>query len=141
MMNPAVLSFLPSLNAGLNLTSALLIVLGFILIRQGAWTGHALCMISAMGTSTLFLVSYLTYHYFHGSTPFTGVGWVRPVYFTILISHTLLAVFVLPLALISLYQALKSRFEKHVKIARIAFPIWLYVSVTGVVIYWMLYHQ
>ena len=139
-MNPALLSFLPSLNAGLNLTSALLIVLGFIFIRQGAWTGHALCMMAAMGTSTLFLISYLVYHYFHGSTPFTGEGWTRPVYFTLLISHTILAVFVLPLAFVSLYQALKSHFEKHVKIARIAFPVWLYVSVTGVVIYWMLYH-
>ena len=138
-MNPALLSFLPSLNAGLNATSAFLIILGFILIRQGAWTGHALCMCSALGTSTLFLVSYLTYHFFHGATPFPGHGWVRPVYFTILVSHTILAVTVVPLTILTLTRALRSQFDRHVKIARLTFPIWLYVSVTGVVIYWMLY--
>lgn len=138
-MNDNILSLLPSLNAGLNATSAFLLVLGVIFIRQGAWTGHALCMCSAMVTSTLFLVSYLTYHFFHGSTPFTGTGWIRPVYFGILISHTLLAAAVLPLAWTSLILALRSRFERHVKWARVTFPIWLYVSVTGVVIYWMLY--
>lgn len=133
------LSFLPSFNAGLNVTSALLLILGVIFIRQGAWTGHALCMCAALGTSTLFLISYLTYHFFHGSTPFPEQGLVRPVYFTILITHTILAVAVPPLAGISLFHALKNRFDKHVKIARITFPIWLYVSITGVVIYWMLY--
>ncbi len=138
-MSPQIVSFLPSLNAGLNITSAFLLILGVIFIRQGAWTGHALCMCTALGTSTLFLISYLTYHFLHGSTPFPGQGWIRPVYFTILISHTILAVLVPPLAIVSLYHALKSRFEKHTRIARIAFPIWLYVSVTGVVIYWMLY--
>lgn len=138
-MTQEILSFLPSLNAGLNLASALLILLGFILIRQGAWTGHALCMCAALGTSTLFLVSYLTYHYFHGATPFPGQGWIRPVYFAILISHTVLAVAVVPLVLISLSRAIRSRFDRHVKIARVTFPIWLYVSVTGVVIYWLLY--
>ncbi len=135
------LEALPALNAGLNTTSALLIVLGFIMIKQRAWTGHALCMCFAMVTSTLFLISYLYYHFHHGSTPFPHQGWIRPVYFTILISHTVLAVFVPPLAIASLYQALKSRFEKHVKIAKIAFPVWLYVSITGVVIYWMLYRM
>jgi len=139
-MSPAVLSLLPSLNAGLNAASAFLLILGFIFIRQGAWTGHALCMCSAFGTSTLFLISYLTYHYFHGATPFMGEGWIRPVYFTILISHTILAVAVVPLVLVTLFRALKSRFESHAKIARITFPIWLYVSFTGVFIYWMLYH-
>lgn len=135
------LEALPALNAGLNTTSALLIVLGFVMIKQRAWTGHALCMCFAMVTSTLFLISYLYYHFHHGSTPFPHQGWIRPVYFTILISHTVLAVFVPPLAILSLYWALKSRFEKHVKIAKIAFPVWLYVSVTGVVIYWMLYRM
>lgn len=139
-MNPSFLSFLPSLNAGLNATSALLIILGVILIRQGAWTGHALCMCLALGTSTLFLISYLTYHYFHGATPFPGQGWIRPVYFTILISHTILAVAIVPLVMLTLVRALKSQFERHVKIARLTFPLWLYVSLTGVVIYWMLYH-
>ena len=138
-MNPAVLSLLPSLNAGLNATSAFLLILGVILIRQGAWTGHALCMCAALGTSTLFLISYLVYHYFHGATPFPGQGWIRPVYFTILISHTILALTVTPLAGVTLYPALRSQFERHVKIARLAFPVWLYVSFTGVVIYWMLY--
>lgn len=138
-MNPAILSFLPSLNAGLNAASALLLILGFIFIKQGAWTGHALCMCSALGTSTLFLISYLTYHFFHGATPFPGHGWIRPVYFAILISHTILALATPPLAFTTLYQALRSRFDRHVKIAKITFPIWLYVSFTGVLIYWMLY--
>jgi uncharacterized membrane protein YozB (DUF420 family) len=138
-MNPAVLSLLPSLNAGLNATSVFLILLGFVLIRQGAWTGHALCMCAALGTSALFLVSYLTYHYFHGATPFPGEGWTRPAYFTLLISHTVLAAVVLPMVLVSLYHALRSRFEKHVRIARVTFPVWLYVSFTGVLIYWILY--
>ncbi len=139
-MSPTLLSFLPSLNAGLNATSALLIILGFIFIRQGAWTGHALCMCSALGTSSLFLISYLTYHFFHGATPFPGHGWIRPVYFTILVSHTILAIAIVPLVIVTLVRALQSQFARHVKIARLTFPLWLYVSVTGVVIYWMLYH-
>ena len=134
------LSLFPALNAGLNATSGFLIVLGFVLIKQKAWTGHALCMCLALLVSALFLVSYVYYHFHHGSTPFPHHGWIRPVYFSILISHTVLAVLVLPLALITLTQALKSRFDRHVRIARVTFPIWLYVSVTGVVIYWMLYH-
>lgn len=138
-MNTGFLSLLPSLNAGLNLASALLLILGFIFIKQGAWTGHALCMCSALGTSTLFLISYLTYHYFHGATPFPGEGWIRPVYFTILVSHTILAAAVPPLALVTLTRALRSQFDRHAKIARWTFPVWLYVSVTGVLIYWMLY--
>ncbi len=137
-MNTAML---PALNAGLNATSAFLIILGVVLIKQRAWTGHALCMCLAMLVSTLFLASYLYYHFHHGGTAFPHGGWIRPVYFTILISHTVLAVAVPPLAIASLYQALRSRFDRHVRIARIAFPIWLYVSVTGVVIYWMLYQM
>ena len=140
-MNPEIISHLPSLNAGLNATSALLLILGFIFIRQGAWTGHALCMCAAMATSTLFLISYLTYHAFHGATHFPGHGWVRPVYFSILISHTFLAVVIVPLALLTLYYALSSQFNKHLKWAKFAFPIWIYVSITGVVIYWMLYRM
>ena len=135
------ISSFPALNAGLNATSGFLIVLGFILIKQKAWTGHALCMCLALLVSVLFLVSYVYYHVHHGSTPFPHHGWIRLVYFTILISHTILAVTVLPLASVTLYQALRSRFEKHVRIAKITFPIWLYVSVTGVVIYWMLYRM
>ena len=135
------LSVFPPLNAGLNATSGCLIVLGFFLIKQKAWTGHAICMCLALLVSGLFLISYLYYHYHHGSTPFPHGGWIRTVYFSILISHTVLAVAVLPLALFTLSQALRSRFDRHVKIARITFPIWLYVSVTGVVIYWMLYRM
>ena len=137
-LSPLV-SFLPSLNAGLNAASALLLIIGFIFIRQGAWTGHALCMCSALGTSTLFLISYLTYHAFHGATHFPGLGWIRPFYFTILISHTILAALVPPLAIATLVPALKSRFDKHLRIARVTFPVWLYVSLTGILIYWMLY--
>ena len=96
-------------------------------------------MLTAFGVSTLFLVSYLYYHFHHGSTAFSGTGLFRRFYFTILISHTVLAVLVLPLVLVTLYRALRGQFDKHVRIARIAFPIWLYVSVTGVLVYWMLY--
>ena len=135
------LSIFPPLNAGLNATSGVLIILGFVLIKQKAWTAHAITMVVAMFVSTLFLVSYLFYHYHHGATPFQHQGWIRPVYFSILISHTILAVTVLPLVIITLCHALRSRFERHVRIARITFPIWLYVSVTGVVIYWMLYRM
>ncbi len=135
------LSSFPALNAGLNATSGFLILLGYVLIKQRAWTAHALCMILAMLTSTLFFVSYIYYHLHHGSTAFPHHGWIRPVYFSILISHTILAVTVPPLAITTLYQALRSRFDRHVRIAKITFPIWLYVSITGVVIYWMLYRM
>jgi uncharacterized membrane protein YozB (DUF420 family) len=135
------LSSFPALNAGLNATSGLLIVLGVILIKQKAWTAHAITMLLAMLVSILFLASYLYYHYHHGATPFPHRGWIRTAYFSILISHTVLAVTVPPLAAAALVPALKRRFEQHVKLARITFPIWLYVSVTGVVIYWMLYRM
>ena len=135
------LSSLPALNAGLNLTSAFLILLGFFMIKQKAWTGHALCMIMAMLTSTLFLCSYLYYHAHHGMTRFPYHGWIRPVYFSILISHTILAVMVPPLVITTFAFALRSQFTKHVRIAKITFPIWLYVSLTGVLVYWMLYRM
>lgn len=131
----------PPLHAGLNATSAFLIVLGVILIKQKAWTAHAICMVLALGVSTVFLISYLYYHYHHGATPFLHQGWIRSIYFSVLISHTILAAAVPPLAIVTLYPALRSRFARHVKIARVTFPIWLYVSVTGVVIYWMLYRM
>lgn len=132
-------STLPAVNASLNAVSAILLIFGYLLIRQGAITAHTMCMLGACGTSTLFLVSYLTYHYFHGSTHYQGEGWIRVVYFTILISHSILAVTVVPLAIVTLLRALRGRFKKHVAIARVTFPIWMYVSVTGVVVYWMLY--
>jgi uncharacterized membrane protein YozB (DUF420 family) len=135
------LSTLPAVNAGLNLTSALLLILGYFFIRQRAVTAHTMTMLGACGTSTLFLISYLTYHYYHGSTPFTGQGWIRVVYFTILISHTILAVVIVPLAIVTLVRGLRGRFDKHVRVARITLPLWLYVSVTGVVVYWMLYQM
>ena len=134
------LSDLPTVDAALNATSAVLLTLGFILIRRGKVRAHKACMLSAVGTSTLFLACYLTYHYFHGTTRFTGQGLVRPLYFTILISHTVLAVVIVPLILTTLYRALRGRFELHRRIARWTLPAWLYVSVTGVVVYWMLYH-
>jgi len=130
---------LPTLNAALNGTSAVLLALGYCFIRRKKVDLHKACMVSAFGTSTLFLVSYLIYHYHAGSKPFPGEGWTRPVYFTILISHVILATATVPLAILTLARALRSRFEKHRRIARWALPIWLYVSVTGVVVYLMLY--
>jgi len=134
------LSALPSLNAALNATCALLLVAGYLCIRRRKVLAHKLCMGSAFAVSTLFLISYLTYHYHVGSVRFGGQGWIRAVYFTILISHTSLAVLILPLALVTLSRALAGRFDKHVRIARWTLPLWLYVSVTGVIVYWMLYH-
>ena len=133
------LSLLPSVNASLNTATALLLIFGYFLIRQRAITGHTVCMLLACGTSTLFLVSYLYYHYHHGATRFPGHGPIRLLYFVILISHTILAVVIVPLVLTTLFWAFRSRFEKHKAIARITLPIWIYVSVTGVVVYWMLY--
>ncbi len=134
------ISLLPAVNAALNATSALLLAIGYLFIRRKRITAHKICMASAFGTSTLFLISYLTYHYHVGSVRFTGQGVVRVVYFTILLSHTTLAVAIVPLAVITLYRALRGRFDRHVRIARWTLPIWLYVSVTGVIVYLMLYH-
>lgn len=132
-------SHLPTLNAALNSLSAALLVIGFLYIRSKNRQAHKICMLAALASSTLFLVSYLAYHYQVGSVPFKGQGWVRPVYFTILLSHTILAAVVVPLALITLSRGLRQRFDAHRRIARWTFPVWLYVSVTGVVVYWMLY--
>jgi len=131
---------LPTLNAALNGTSAVLLALGYLFIRRKKVDLHKACMVSAFVTSTLFLVSYLFYHYHAGSKAFPGEGWTRPVYFAILISHVMLATVTLPLAIVTLARGLRGRFEKHRRIARWALPIWLYVSVTGVVVYLMLYH-
>ena len=130
---------LPALNAGLNAASALLLALGWFLIRAGRREAHKRAMLAALACSTLFLTSYLVYHAHVGSVRFQGQGTVRLVYFTVLISHTVLAVTVVPLALVTLVRALQARFDRHRRIARIALPIWGYVSVTGVVVYWMLY--
>ena len=130
---------LPTLNAALNTLSAVLLFTGYLYIRGKNGSAHRVCMLSAFVSSILFLISYLIYHYHVGSVPFKGQGWVRPVYFTILLTHTILAVTVVPLALITLNRALRERFDAHRRIARWTLPIWLYVSVTGVVVYLMLY--
>ena len=132
-------SDLPALNASLNAASAVLLSAGYICIRHRRIAAHRACMLLALLTSSLFLVSYLTYHYHVGSIPFRGTGWTRPVYFTLLISHTILAATVVPLALITAARAARGRFDRHVSIARYTLPIWMYVSVTGVVIYVVLY--
>ncbi|MEE8109943.1 MAG: DUF420 domain-containing protein [bacterium] len=129
---------LPAVNATLNGISALLLGAGYVLIRRKQVTAHKACMLSAFGVSVLFLASYLTYHYHVGSVPFGGRGWSRPLYFSVLLTHTPLAAAIVPLALITLYRAWRGQFEKHKRIARWTLPIWLYVSVTGVVVYLML---
>ena len=130
---------LATLNALLNATSALFLLLGRRAIRRLEILRHRRLMIAAAVTSGLFLVSYLTYHARAGSVRFPGTGWIRPVYFAILLSHTVLAAAVPPLALTALYLGLNRRDEKHRRVARWAYPIWLYVSVTGVVVYFLLY--
>ncbi len=133
------ISQLPHLNAILNATSGALLFAGYVFISRRKINAHRACMVSAFATSTVFLVSYLTYHYFHGSTRFTGQGFVRPLYFSILISHTILAVVIVPLILITLFRAARGEFIKHRRIARWTFPLSLYVSITGVPVYLMLY--
>jgi uncharacterized membrane protein YozB (DUF420 family) len=132
-------SHLPTLNAALNSLSAVFLFVGYLFIKARNRSAHRLCMLAACACSTLFLISYLFYHYQVGSVPFKGVGAVRVVYFVILISHTILAATVVPLALVTLSRALRERFDAHRRIARWTLPIWLYVSVTGVIVYAMLY--
>lgn len=135
------LSDLPALNATLNATAAVLLVIGYTFIRRGHIRRHRAVMIAACVASTLFLTSYVIYHANIGSKPFPGRGAIRVVYFTILFTHVLLAVTVLPLAIITLARGLRGRFDRHVAVARWTFPIWLYVSVTGVIVYLMLYQM
>ena len=137
-----LVNFLPTLNAILNATSGILITIGFFLIRRGRIAAHRACMIGAVISSSLFLISYLVYHigFKAGVSRFTGTGWIRPVYFGILISHTILAITIVPLIAVTLTRALRGRFILHRRIARWTFPMWLYVSVTGVIVYLMLYH-
>jgi len=132
---------LPTLNATLNALSALLLIAGWFLIRGGRRRAHRAVMIAALTSSTLFLTSYLIYHAQVGSVRFPGVGTPRTVYLSILLTHTALAALVPFLAVITLILALRGRFERHRRIARWALPVWLYVSVTGVVVYWMLYQM
>ena len=130
---------LPALNACLNSVSALLLGAGYYYIRHQQTDRHRACMISAFAVSCLFLASYLFYHFQVGSVPFTKQGWIRSVYFTILITHIVLAATIVPMALITLNRALRGRFGAHRRIARWTWPIWMYVSVSGVCIYFMLY--
>jgi putative membrane protein len=131
----------PTINAILNGAAAVLLVTARVLIGRVRIQAHRRVMIAAVATSSVFLVNYLTYHtLIHGSKHFTGQGWIRPVYFSILTSHTILAATIVPLVLITLSRGLKRSDVRHRAIARWTFPLWLYVSVTGVVIYLMLYH-
>jgi len=132
---------LPAVNATLNALSSIWLTCGYIFIRQKKIVAHRFCMIAALITSALFLISYLTYHYHAGSKSFIGQGAIRTVYLTILTTHTILAVVIVPMALITLFRALKERFDKHKRLARWTLPIWFYVSVTGVIIYFMLYQM
>jgi uncharacterized membrane protein YozB (DUF420 family) len=133
------LSDLPALNASLNATAAVLLLIGYRFIRNGRVRQHRAVMISAFAVSSLFLISYVVYHANVGSKPFPRHGPIRAVYFTILLTHVVLAAAVVPLVLITLTRGLRGRFDRHVAIARWTFPIWLYVSVTGVIVYVMLY--
>ena len=130
----------PTVNASLNAASALCLMAGWGCIRAGRAAAHAACMVTAGLISCAFLISYVWYHAHVGSVQFTGTGWIRPVYFAVLISHTALAVAIVPLVIRTLWLAAHRRFDAHRAIARWTLPLWLYVSVTGVVVYGMLYH-
>jgi uncharacterized membrane protein YozB (DUF420 family) len=133
------LSSFPAINAGLNAACTVFLLLGYTFIRRGKILQHKISMVSAFVCSMVFLGCYLYFHFHAGLIRFGGKGWIRPVYFTLLISHTVLAVTIVPLVLITLSYALRDRFASHRRIARWTFPLWLYVSVTGVVVYWLLY--
>jgi uncharacterized membrane protein YozB (DUF420 family) len=124
----------------LNATCGICLVLGYVMIRQRKINAHKSFMIGACTASVVFLISYIFYHYHAGATTFKGTGLARPIYFTILISHTILAVVIVPFVIVTLTRALRGKFREHQKVARWAFPMWLYVSVTGVIVYLMLYH-
>ncbi|MFN0149790.1 MAG: DUF420 domain-containing protein [bacterium] len=135
------ITFLPTLNACLNATSGILLFTGFVFIRRREIARHRACMLAASCVSVVFLISYITYHSLAGSTAFEGSGWTRPVYFAILISHAILAAATVPLAIITLRRGLRNDVAQHRRIARWTFPIWIYVSITGVIVYLMLYHM
>jgi uncharacterized membrane protein YozB (DUF420 family) len=134
-----VIALLPTLNALLNALSAFFLALGFFFIKRGRVPAHRAAMGAALASSAAFLTSYLYYHAQVGHVRFTGTGWIRPVYFFILLTHTVLAVVIVPLIVGAVTLALRGRFERHKAWARWAWPLWMYVSVTGVVVYWMLY--
>lgn len=132
---------LPTVNASLNAISGIFLVVGYVLIRRRQITAHRNAMLGAFGSSTIFLISYLIYHAQAGSRPFTGQGPVRYVYFTVLISHVILAAAILPMAISTLSRGLRGRYVEHKRIAKWTFPTWMYVSVTGVIVYLMLYQM
>lgn len=133
------LSALPAVNASLNGASGVFLIAGYSFIRRGRMRPHQIAMLCAFTCSTVFLACYLYFHFHAGIIRFGGQGWIRPVYFILLISHTILAVVIVPMVLITLSRALREKFDRHRAIARWTFPLWLYVSVTGVIIYWLLY--
>lgn len=146
---PEWVTWLPTVNASLNGLATILLMVGYLLVRrmpvetdlwQKRMEAHKRVMLSAFGVSVIFLVCYLVYHAYAGSKPFEGTGLIRPIYFAILITHIVLAAAVPVLALMTIYRGLKGQWERHKRIARLTFPIWLYVSITGVIIYLMLYH-
>ncbi len=134
-------TWLPHLNAMLNATSGILLSAGYLSIRAGHVGRHRACMLGAVAVSVIFLVSYVIYHLQVGSVPFTREGSIRIVYFTVLITHAVLAVVIVPLVVITVMRALRDQFDRHVAIARWTLPIWIYVSISGVVVYWMLYQM
>jgi len=130
---------LPAVNASLNAISTVLMLTGYVFIRRGERQKHKACMIAALVTSTLFLTSYVIYHVQVGSVPFKGTGWIRTVYFAVLIPHVILAAAIVPPILITASRGLSAKYDKHRRIARWTLPLWLYVSITGVIVYLMLY--
>ena len=134
-------SCLPEINASLNGTATVLLGAGYVLIRRRRPAAHRACMIAAFAASSLFLITYLIHHAEVGSVPFHGAAWLRPVYFGLLVPHIVLAALVVPLALTTIYRAWRGRFDRHRRLARVTLPIWLYVSVSGVLVYILLYHS
>jgi uncharacterized membrane protein YozB (DUF420 family) len=140
MQVPPQYAMFPAIDASLNGTSAVLLLIGRGYIRRGRMAAHRAFMIAALASSSIFLACYLYYHWHVGSVHFQGQGWARPVYFSILISHTILAAVIVPMIIITLSRALRERFDRHRAIARWTYPLWMYVSITGVIVYFMLYH-
>ena len=132
-------SDLPALNATLNAISFVLLVTGYVFIRRKQWRRHRACMIAALIASGLFLTSYVIYHAQVGSVPFQKTGWIRTVYFGVLIPHVILAALMVPPVIVTVSRGLSAKYDKHRRIARLTLPVWLYVSITGVIVYWMLY--
>jgi len=130
---------LPALNATLNAISFVLLVTGYVFIRRKQWRKHRACMIAALIASGLFLTSYVIYHAQVGSVPFQKTGWIRTVYFAVLIPHVILAALMVPPVIVTVSRGLSAKYDKHRRIARLTLPVWLYVSITGVIVYWMLY--